>query len=92
MAFDTRDLRIGMDVYTADWVYLGTVRRIRLGLRPARDQCGLFRARGAACPANFSGHSRLHRLGILVPRSRLQPTDMPLCQTMPCRWEQGLSP
>ncbi len=31
MAFDTRDLRVGMDVYSADWVYLGTVRRVHLG-------------------------------------------------------------
>jgi len=35
VAFDTRDLRIGMDVYTADWVYLGTVRRVCLGPAPS---------------------------------------------------------
>ncbi|MCS7051115.1 MAG: hypothetical protein NZL87_05835 [Thermomicrobium sp.] len=30
-AFDTRDVRVGMDVFSADWIYLGTVQRVRLG-------------------------------------------------------------
>jgi hypothetical protein len=28
MSFDSRDIRLGMDVYTLDGVYLGTVRRV----------------------------------------------------------------
>lgn len=28
MSFDVRDIRVGMDVYSADNVYLGTVRRV----------------------------------------------------------------
>jgi len=31
MTFDTRDIRVGMDVYTCDGRYLGTVRRLEPG-------------------------------------------------------------
>lgn len=31
MTFDTRDIRVGMDVYTRDGRYLGTVRRLEPG-------------------------------------------------------------
>ncbi|MCX7623482.1 MAG: hypothetical protein RMK01_12600 [Thermomicrobium sp.] len=34
MTFDTRDIRVGMDAYTADGVYLGTVRKVVLGPAP----------------------------------------------------------
>ena len=35
MSFDRRDIRVGMDVYTCDQIYLGTVLKIRPG--PALD-------------------------------------------------------
>lgn len=31
MPFDSRDIRLGMDVFTLDGQYLGAVRRIRIG-------------------------------------------------------------
>ena len=31
MTFDARDVRVGMDVFTSDGVYLGTVRRVVFG-------------------------------------------------------------
>jgi len=36
MTFDTRDIRVGMDVYTADGSYVGTVRKVLLGPAPSR--------------------------------------------------------
>jgi hypothetical protein len=37
MSLDARDLRRGMDVFSSDGVYLGTVIRVRLGRRTRSD-------------------------------------------------------
>ncbi|MCM8745481.1 hypothetical protein NET03_02950 [Thermomicrobium sp. CFH 73360] len=63
MTFDTRDLRIGMDVYTADWVYLGTVRRVRLGPAPNMRPVRALPNEGSIVSGEFLGPQPTAPLG-----------------------------
>lgn len=63
MTLDTRDLRIGMDVYTADWVYLGTVRRVRRGPAPSTRPVRALPSEGSSVSGELLGPQPTAPLG-----------------------------
>lgn len=70
MALDTRDIRVGMDVYTADGVYVGTVRKVSFGPAPQRGEPAVAVREVSVVPGELLGPQPTAPLGNPGPETQ----------------------
>lgn len=76
MSFDQRDIRVGMDVYTSDHAYLGSVRKIIAGpAAPRRDLVSPGARQSSAVSGELGGPVPTLPLGNSGPASQSAAAD-----------------
>ncbi len=70
MTFDTRDIRVGMDVYTADGVYVGAVRAVLLGPAAPRREPQVTTREASEVPGELLGPQPTAPLGNPGPETQ----------------------